>query len=159
MTYALWILAALFALTGIIGTFLPLLPGVPLVFLGMILAAWAGHFEKVGAFTLMVLGLLTVLSIVFDTLATAWGAKRFGASRKAIIGAFIGTVVGIFFSVPGLILGPFAGAAAGEYLHRRDIVQAGKTGLGTWLGIVVSIGVRVALVFAMLGIFAAAYLF
>ena len=157
-----YLIAAVLVLVGLIGTVLPALPGLPLVFVGMLLAAWAGGFEQVGVTTLVVLGILTIVSIVVDFWATAMGAKRVGASRKAIIGAMLGTFAGLFFGPFGLLLGPFAGALVGELLHRRrlgssDLGDAAKIGFGTWLGILFGIVLKLGLAFAMLGLFALAW--
>jgi hypothetical protein len=153
----LWLLAVILVLAGIVGTVLPALPGAPLVFLGLLCAAWADGFQKVGWFTLSILAILMLLTFVVDFLASRWGAKRVGASWLALAGAFLGTIVGLFFNVPGLIFGPFLGAVAGEWLAVRNLRQAGKVGLGTWLGMILGIAVKLALVFAMVGIFALAY--
>ncbi|NVL91171.1 MAG: DUF456 family protein [Desulfobacterales bacterium] len=158
MSIFVWVLVVLLVLLGIMGTFLPGLVGAPLVFLGLLLAAWAGDFEKVGVFTLSVLAILTLLAIGIDFLATSLGAKRVGASNVAILGAAIGTVVGLFFGIAGLVFGPFLGAVAGEYAKQRELLQAGKVGLGTWLGLVCGLAGRVALVFAMVGIFVTSYI-
>lgn len=157
MTIFLWILAIALVLVGIAGIVLPALPGTVFVFLGLLVAAWIDDFQKVGWVTLAVLGGLTVLSLVMDLLATALGAQRVGASRQAIIGSAIGTIAGLFFGLPGILIGPFAGAVIGEYLARRDMLQAGRAGLGTWLGIVLGTAIKLALAFAMIGIFIAAY--
>ena len=106
---------------------------------------------------MIVLGFLTLLARAVDYLASALGAKRVGTSRSAIIGAVLGTIIGLFFALPGIILGPFLGAAIGEFIERREWLQAGKVGLGTWLGMVFGLAGKVALVFAMVGIFIAAY--
>jgi uncharacterized protein YqgC (DUF456 family) len=154
----LWLLAGLLVAAGIAGTVLPLVPGAPLVFLGLLLAAWIDEFQRVGAVTLTVLALLTLGSFAIELWAARHGARRVGASGLAIFGAVVGSVIGLFFSLPGVVIGPFAGAFAGEYLARRNLRQAGRAGLGTWLGLVLATAGRLALVFAMLGIFAAVYL-
>lgn len=159
MTVLLWVLAACLVLLGLAGTILPALPGAPLVFAGLLLAAWIDGFQKVGIFPLVILGLLTVLTLVVDVVATALGAKKVGASRSAIVGSAIGTVVGLFFGIPGLLLGPFVGALLGEYSARKNWEQAGKAGLGTWLGIVLGTAVKLSVLFFMLGLFALAYIF
>ena len=152
--------AALLVIVGLIGVVLPALPGLPLVFLGMLLAAWAGGFEQVGVAVLVVLGLLTLLSFAIDFWATAHGAKRVGASRKAIIGAVLGTFAGLFVFPPfGLFVGPFAGALIGELLHGRELGNAARVGFGTWLGLVLAIVLKLGLAFAMLGVFALAWVF
>jgi uncharacterized protein YqgC (DUF456 family) len=153
----LYVLAAILVLVGLAGVILPALPGIPLVFAGMLLAAWAGGFEQIGAGTLVALGVLTLLSVAVDFWATAMGAKRVGASRLAIIGAVVGTLLGLFLGPLGLFLGPFLGALAGELLHGRRLDQAAKVGFGTWMGIVFGIALKLMLALAMLGLFAWAW--
>ena len=157
MTSPLWIVAILLVLAGIAGSVLPALPGVPLVFAGLLIGAWIDHFQKVGWFTLVVLGLLTLLSFAVDFLATSMGAKRVGASKWAIAGSALGTLAGLFFGIPGLILGPFLGAVAGELIARRGQRQAVRSGLGAWIGLLVGTAGKLALIFAMVGIFLTAY--
>ena len=152
-------IAAILVLIGIAGTILPALPGLPLVFAGMLLGAWAGGFEYIGIPVLVVLGILTLLSLAVDFWATALGAKRVGASGKAVAGAVIGTFVGIFFGPIGLFAGPFVGALAGELLHGRDVGQATRVGFGTWLGVVFGTVLKLALAFTMVGLFALAWIF
>lgn len=158
MTSPLWILAVLLVLGGIAGSVLPALPGVPLVFAGLLVGAWIDHFQKVGWFTLVVLGLLTLLSFAVDFLATSMGAKRVGASKWAVAGSALGTLAGLFFGIPGLILGPFLGAVAGELLARRGQRQAVRSGFGAWVGLLVGTAGKLALIFAMVGIFLTAYM-
>ena len=153
----LWILAAVLVLVGLAGSVLPALPGVPLVFTGLFIAAWAGDFARVSWPTLLLLGLLTLLSFVIDFAATALGAKRVGATRFAIIGALLGTLAGVFLGLPGLIIGPFLGAVIGELLSHGQVQQATRAGLATWMGLLFGTLAKLALVFTMLGVFAAAY--
>jgi uncharacterized protein len=152
-----WLLAAALVIAGIAGSVLPALPGAPLVFLGLLIAAWIDGFQRVGWFTLSLLAVLTVASFGVDLLAARFGTKRVGASKLAIVGAMLGTFAGIFFGLPGVLLGPFVGAALGELASRRDVVQAGKAGLGAWLGFVIGSAANLALVFTMIGLFAVAY--
>jgi uncharacterized protein YqgC (DUF456 family) len=152
-----YVAAAALILAGLAGTILPALPGLPLMFVGMLLAAWVDHFQRISPWTVALLAVLTVLSIVVDIAATAMGAKRVGASKLAMFGAALGTLVGgIFFSIPGLVLGPFAGAVAGELIHGRELRHASKIGVGTWIGLALGTALKLALAFAMLGIFALA---
>ena len=155
-------LAAVLVLIGLVGVVLPALPGLPLVFAGMLLAAWAGGFEQIGPVPLVVLGLMTAVSFVIDFWATAHGAKRVGASRLALIGAVIGTFAGLLFGIVGVFIGPFVGALAGELIHGRGVGgqqlgQATKVGIGTWFGILLGIVLKVGLAFTMLGLFALAW--
>ena len=151
---ALWLLlASVLVLVGLAGIVLPALPGVALIFTGLVVAAWAEGFQYVGAKTLAVLGVLTALAWGLDLAAGAIGARRFGASRQAIIGAGIGAVVGLFFAVPGMLLGPFVGAVVGELLARRDLGQAGRAGIGAWIGLVLGVAAKLALSISMIAIF------
>jgi uncharacterized protein YqgC (DUF456 family) len=158
MTSPVWIVAILLVLAGIAGAVLPALPGVPLVFVGLLVGAWIDHFQKVGWFTLVVLGLLTLLSFAVDFLATSMGAKRVGASKWAVAGSALGTLAGLFFGIPGLIFGPFLGAVAGELIARRGQRQAVRSGFGAWIGLLVGTAGKLALIFAMVGIFLTAYM-
>jgi uncharacterized protein len=154
----LWAIAVILILAGIAGTILPALPGAPLVFAGLLLGAWIDGFQKVGGVPLTVLAVLTIISLVADVAAAAFGAKHVDASRQALIGAVLGAVFGLFAGLGGLILGPFIGAAVGEFIARRDLLRAGKVGLGTWIGMVFGAAAKLALCFAMVGIFITAYL-
>jgi uncharacterized protein YqgC (DUF456 family) len=156
----LWlVLAVVLVCAGVAGSVLPALPGVPLVFAGLLLAAWAGDFQQVTWIPLVVLGLLTVISFVIDFAATALGAKRVGATKLAVLGAALGTLGGLFLGLPGLILGPFVGAVAGELLSHGRMQQATRAGVATWMGLVFGTLAKLALVFTMLGVFALAYFF
>ena len=155
----LWILAFVLILVGLIGTLLPVMPGALLVFLGMFAGAWADDFSRVGWAVLGVLAILTVLFYVLDFLAGAYGARRLGASRWGVVGAILGALVGMFFGFIGVVVGPFVGAVVGELLARRGLLEASRAGAGAWIGLVLSIAARLALIFAMLGIFVVAYLY
>jgi uncharacterized protein YqgC (DUF456 family) len=152
------VVAALLVIVGIAGTVLPVLPGVAFVFGGLLLAAWADGFQRVGAITVVILGILTALAIAADFMASAFGAKRMGASPRAVAGATVGAIVGIFFGLPGLVLGPFVGAVAGELSANRELRHAGRAGLGTWIGLLLGSIAKLALAFLMVGVFAAAWL-
>ncbi len=156
-SFILYLLAGVLVVVGIAGIVLPALPGVPLVFAGLLLAAWAEGFTRIGWPTLLVLGVLTVISLVVDVLSTTLGAQKLGASRLALIGSVVGTVAGLFFMPWGLFIGPFVGALVGEYLHGRELGKATKVGIGTWLGIVLGVALKLGLAVAMLGVFVIAW--
>ena len=153
MALLLWILATLLVLGGIAGLMLPALPGAPLLFAGLVAAAWAEDFTYVGTGTIIVLAVLAALISAVDFVAGALGAKRFGASPRAITGALIGGVVGLFFGLPGVLLGPFVGAVIGELSVRKDINAATRAGLGAALGLLVAAVAKIALAFTMIGVF------
>ena len=155
---ALWSLAILLMLVGVLGIVLPALPGVPLMFAGMVVAAAIDDFQRIGWITLSVLGFLTLIAVVVEFAASALGAQRVGASRTAIWGALLGTLVGLPFGIVGLLFGPFIGAVAGERSVHGRLEQAGRVGVATWLGLIFGTLAKMAIAFAMLGIFVLAYL-
>jgi len=158
VTLILWSAAIVLILVGLAGTVLPALPGVTLVFAGMALAAWIDDFARIPLWLVVLLGALTVLAWVIDYAAAALGAKRAGASRLAIVGAFIGTLAGIVSGLWGLLFLPLVGAAIGEYAAQRDLLRAGRVGVATWVGLLLGTAAKVAIAFAMVGIFIVALL-
>jgi uncharacterized protein len=158
MTTLLWIAAIALIAIGVAGTILPAIPGVTLVFLGMLLAAWIDHFTRIPVWLVVIFAILTAIAWAVDYFAAAAGAKRAGASKLAIVGAMGGTVAGIFMGFVGLLFMPLVGAALGEYFAQRDLRRAGTVGVATWLGLLVGTAVKVAIVFAMIGAFVVALL-
>jgi uncharacterized protein YqgC (DUF456 family) len=159
MESAIWyVLAALIVIVGLVGTVLPVIPGTVLIFAGLFIAAWADHFARVGVVGLAIIGVLAILAFVADLVASLLGAKRVGASPQALVGATIGGLVGLFLGIPGMIIGPFVGAVGGELLARGRLAQAGKIGLGTWLGLVFAAVVKVVIAFMMIATFMTFYL-
>lgn len=154
-----FILSGALIVAGMAGAVLPAMPGVPLVFAGMLLAAWADHFQHVGALALGVLGALAVCAILIDFIAGLLGARRVGASGRALWGATFGTLIGLFFGLPGLLLGPFVGAVAGELYAGSKVEKATRVGIGTWIGLLFGTLAKLALCFTMLGIFLLAFVF
>jgi hypothetical protein len=158
VTIVLWIVAIVLIAVGIVGTVVPAVPGVALMFAGMALGAWIDGFARVPVWVLVLLGVLALLAWIVDFAAGALGAKRAGASGRAIVGAAVGTVAGIFTGLWGLVFMPLVGAAIGEYSAQRDLRRAGKVGFATWIGLLLGTAVKIAIVFAMVGIFVAALL-
>ena len=154
----LWLIAATLVLAGLVGVVLPVMPGAVLVYLGLLLGAWIDGFERVGPVTIILLTLATGLVYAIDIAAGSFGARHLGASRRAVWGAALGTLVGLFFGLPGILIGPFVGAVAGEYTAHRQLARAGKAGAGTWLGLALGAAAKVALVFGMLALFTVSYM-
>lgn len=149
----LWLLAALLIAAGFAGLILPALPGIPLVYAGLVLLAWAEDFAYVGWVTLGLLGLLALISYGVDFMASALGAKRFGASPRAVWGAALGAVVGLFFGLLGIVLGPFVGAVIAEFTNRTSARGAAQAGVGAVVGLLFGALLKVALAFTMIGVF------
>jgi uncharacterized protein YqgC (DUF456 family) len=152
-TVLLWILAAVLMFAGLAGMVLPALPGAPLLFAGLFAAAWAEDFAYVGLKTLIALGVMAALSYALEFAASALGARRFGASPRAITGAALGTIVGLFFGLPGILLGPFLGAVVGELMARGHLPSAARAGVGAFVGLLLATAGKLALGFAMIGLF------
>lgn len=148
-----WLLSVLLIVAGLAGTVLPALPGVPMIFAGLFLGAWIGDFQVIGWYTIGVFALLAVAAWLIDFIAGAFGARYMGATSRSFWGATLGALVGMFFGLPGIVLGPFIGAVAGELSGGRDMAQSGRAGLGAWLGMVFATAVKLAIAFLMIGIF------
>lgn len=149
----LWILSAILTITGLSGLLLPVLPGAPLLFLGLLFGAWAEGFTYIGAWTLLALAVMATLTYVVEFAASIIGTKKFGGSRRAMAGAALGGIVGLFLGVPGILLGPFAGAIIGELSLQRSLDQASRAGFGTVVGLAIGVAGKLAIGIAMIGLF------
>jgi uncharacterized protein YqgC (DUF456 family) len=152
-----WAIAMFLIALGVIGSFLPGIPGPLALFAGMFLAAWIDHFDRVGWVVLIILGALTAAALAIDVVAGLLGARRVGASRPALIGATIGTVVGLFFGFVGILIAPFVGAVIGELSSRPQLGSAVRVGIGTWIGLAVGAFAKILIVLAMLSVFLLSY--
>lgn len=159
MSIALWIIGIVLVIIGLIGTVLPALPGAMLIVGGLVLAAWADGFTRVGVWTLVVIGVIGAASYLVDFAAAALGAKKFGASPRAMVGAGLGTLLGLYLGPVGIIIGPFIGAVIGELTVHRDVAKVGKAGLAAWIGFLVGMVVKVGIAFLMIAIFLSAFVF
>ncbi len=153
MVTLLWILAAGLVFVGLLGLVMPGVPGAPILFLGLVVAAWAEDFAFVGLRTLLVLGVMSALTYVVDLAAAALGAEVFGGSKRALLGAGIGAFAGLFFGLPGIFLGPFLGAMIAELTNRRSLEKASIAGVGAMLGFLVGTVAKLALAVSMVGLF------
>jgi len=152
-TILLTVAGIVLSVTGLFGLALPALPGAPLLFFGLVCLAWAEDFTYVGTVTLVLLAVLAVLTYVVDLIAGAFGVRRFGASTRAMLGASLGAVVGLFFGIAGIVLGPFIGAGIGELLTGQDMRAAGRAGIGATIGLIIGVAAKLTLAFAMIGVF------
>lgn len=148
----LWICVVALILCGVAGTVVPALPGIPMIFLGALLAAWIGDFQHITWVPLVVLGVLTVIGLAVDWVAQTMGAQRAGASKWGILGSLIGTIAGLFMGIVGILFMPLVGAFIGEYIAQRDLRVAGNVGWATWVGMMVGTVVKLGLSFVMIGI-------
>jgi uncharacterized protein YqgC (DUF456 family) len=153
MAILLWVLGSVLVAVGIAGIIFPALPGTVLIFFGLLIAASADGFTRVGAWTLTLIGVIGIASYLVDFVAAALGANRAGASPRAVVGAGLGTLLGLPLGLPGVIFGPLAGAFLGEWSAHRDWRRAGGIGMAAWIGFLVGTAVKIALAFSMIAIF------
>jgi len=154
-----WLISTLLILTGLVGLVAPLLPGTILIFAGVAFAAWAEDFSRISGLTVGFLAFLTALAWILEYVAGLLGAKAAGASRAALVGAAVGTVLGVVSGFWGLLFFPLVGAFAGEFYARGNALGAGRVSLATWIGILVGTIAKVAIGFMMVGIFLVALVF
>ena len=148
------VLALLVMLVGLAGSVLPMLPSMPLVLIAAIGHRLYFHEASASWPVLAILGGLTLLSLVLDQVASAYGAKRLGGSWRGVLGAIIGGLVGLFFALPGILLGPFIGAILFELVGGRGWKDSSRAGVGATLGLLVSAVGKLACCAAMIALFA-----
>lgn len=154
----LWIILAIILLiVGAAGTVFPALPGLPLMFGGAWLLAYSSDYQIVGSFSVLILGMVCAIGMAMDFVAGVLGAKYTGASKEALWGAFIGGLAGLFLGLVGLVLGPLLGAAIGELLAKRNILLAGKVGIGTFIGFIVGTVAKIGAALVVLLVVLAQY--
>jgi len=143
MDYVLLALAIIMMIVGIAGCLLPVLPGPPLTYLGLVVL----HFTKFGPVStnlFIILGVVAIVVTVIDYIVPIWGTRQFGGSKYGMRGAAVGLVIGLFLGPFGIIAGPFIGAVVGELLFKDDIKYALKAGFGSLLGFLTGVGLKLA---------------
>ncbi|MFH1508639.1 MAG: DUF456 domain-containing protein [bacterium] len=129
------VIALILGLVGLAGTLLPFMPGTPLILLGIFVHGFMTDFSKLDTTTYITLTVITIVVLILDFLASAMGAKKFGASWKGVLGAILGAIIGfIVGNVIGIIIGPFIGAVIGELAGGKKQDQALNAGLGAVVG-------------------------
>lgn len=151
MDIVLVIFAFLLLLSGLIGSIIPVLPGPPLSFVGLLLLQWSRYGDFSVSF-LWIAGVITLIVTVADYFLPAWMARKFGGSRWATAGALLGLLAGLFFFPPfGFIMGSFLGALGGELIHNRtDSAKALKVALGAFLAFLFGTGIKLIISVAMM---------
>uniref|UniRef100_UPI003217E346 DUF456 domain-containing protein n=1 Tax=uncultured Draconibacterium sp. TaxID=1573823 RepID=UPI003217E346 len=134
MDYILIGIGVLFIISGILGCVLPIIPGPPLSYIGLILLHITERFQFSIKF-LIIWAVITAAVYTFDYIVPIWGTKKFGGSKRGVWGSIIGLVIGLFLFPPfGIIIGPFAGAVIGELTAGKDHGTALKSGFGSFIG-------------------------
>lgn len=158
ISITLIILALTLLLVGAAGTVYPALPGLPVMFGGAWLLAYAQNYQVIEAATVWLLLLPLAFGMAMDFVAGLLGAKYTGAGKQALWGAFVGGIAGMFFGIAGLLLGPLIGAAVGEFAAKRDLLKAGKVGIGTFAGFIVGTAAKIGAALVILLTVAAEYI-
>ena len=146
--YVLLIVGIIIMILGIIGCLVPVLPGPPLSFVGLLLL----HFTKFGHFTtptLLIFAGIAVAVSLLDYLVPVWGTKKFGGSKYGTRGATVGLIIGLFLGPLGIIIGPLLGAFVGEMIFKDDVNYALKAGFGSLLGFLTGVGLKLTASFIM----------
>ena len=156
MDVVLAVICGLLMAAGFAGLILPVLPAIQLSWLGLLIYAWGTGFQRISLLATIVFTALMLLTMVLDYVAQAIGARKFTASRYSVIGALIGSILGIFiFGFWGVILGPALGALAGELLAGRGFRQGLTSAGGTVVGCLAGNLIKLIIMLAMLGVFIA----
>jgi uncharacterized protein YqgC (DUF456 family) len=142
---------------GLIGALVPVLPGIPLIFAGIWLIAGVDGYRHLGLWWLLGIAAVGTIGLIFDLLAGALGAKRVGASPRAVSGALLGTAIGIFFGLPGLLLGPFFGAVVGELSSGKSVLRSTQVGVAAWVGLIFGAIVKLVSSLVMVALFGAGW--
>jgi len=137
MDIFLIILAGIFLIIGLLGAVIPILPGLPFSYIGLLLLHFSSKIEFSLIFLIAWLVIVIILQVL-DNVLPAWGAKKFGGSKWGVWGSFIGLFIGMFFGPIGIFVGPFVGAIIGEMLYGKQSEEAIKAGFGTFIGLFVS---------------------
>jgi uncharacterized protein len=150
-------IAVLVIAAGLLGALVPALPGIPLIFGGLWLLAGVDHYRHISPWWLLGIACVGGVGLTVDLLAGALGARRVGASPRAVWGALLGTVIGLFFGLPGLLLGPFLGAVAGELTAGNSILRSAQVGVSAWAGLLLGTLVKLVASVTMVALFGAVW--
>jgi uncharacterized protein len=151
------VIAGTLILVGLAGTMVPVLPGIPLIFGGVWLIAYVDQYRRVGPWWLLGIAIVGAIGLILDLLAGALGAKRAGASKEAVLGAFLGTAIGLFFGLPGVLLGPFVGAVLGELSAGSSVMRSTDVGVSAWVGLIFGTIIKLISSLIMVAVFGAVW--
>jgi uncharacterized protein YqgC (DUF456 family) len=143
MDYFLLALAIILMIAGIAGCLLPVLPGPPLSYLGLVTLHFT-RFADISKNLFIILAVVAIVVTVIDYVVPIWGTRRFGGSKYGMRGATVGLIIGLFLGPIGIIIGPFIGAVVGELIFRDDMKYALKAGFGSLLGFLTGVGLKLA---------------
>ena len=153
MDIILVIVSAFFIVLGIIGSFLPVLPGPLTSWIGLLILHFTDAIPIDKSFLIITL-IIAILIWVLDYIIPAIGTKRFGGTKYGMIGTTLGLIVGLLSPIPGgIIIGPFVGALIGELLNNADSKTAVKAAFGSFIGFLTSAFIKFIVAVIYLGLF------
>ena len=142
LSIVLTVLAAILLILGFLGTFVPVLPGAPLAWVGILLCFFSS-INEISIVCLVITGVVAVAVSIFDNFLPVLMTNKIGGSKAATIGSTIGLIIGLFLGPAGIILGPFLGALAGELIHSKgEFLTSIKTAWGAFLGFLLGTGIK-----------------
>jgi len=153
----LYAIAAALMAVGLVAAIVPSLPGIPLIFGGIWLIAGVDGYHHIGLWSLLGIAGIGAVGLALDLLAGALGAKRVGASKQAVWGALVGTVIGLFLGIPGLLFGPFVGAVTGELAAGNSVLRSTHVGVSTWFGLIFGTIIKLVSSLMMVALFGAGW--
>ena len=138
------IISTVVMVTGLAGVFLPVLPGVPLVFAGAFIYAWSTGFQVITVSNLIFFAILTAIATVVDYIGGMITAKKYGASKYGLIGGLLGSILGLaLLSIPGLIIGQLAGVILGELYYGKQMKESFTSGFAMFVGYILGSTIKV----------------
>jgi uncharacterized protein YqgC (DUF456 family) len=156
MDIALAVLGTALVLVGFIGSILPVIPGPPISWVGLLLLKWTDYITDHGVAygnALWILLFFVVVVTILDYVVPIMGTKKYGGSKRGVWGATIGVVVGLFFGPPGIIIGPFLGAYIGEITTGKKERDALRAAWGSFVGFLLGVGMKLMVCGAILFFF------
>lgn len=137
------VVGILFLIVGLIGTVVPVLPGAPLAWAGLLLTYFS-RYTNMSILALVLTGILALFVSIADNVFPSVMTKKSGGSRAGTIGSVVGLILGFFVGPVGVILGPFAGALVGELIHdNSDFDRALKAAFGAFKGFLLGTGLKI----------------
>lgn len=152
-TIIVWIIIILLFIAGIAGTFLPIVPGTPLILLGAIIYGYYTDFKEVTLTVIVILLILALIVQIVDFVASAYGTRKSGASKLSSALTIVGAVIGIFVGIWGIVILPLIGAVVGELISGKNLQSALKSGFAAFLGFLGGTFLKFTVAIIMIGIF------